>query len=238
MNGKSAPEEAAATKAAATTGAEDNVGDSAGDDERIGILLVDDNEVFRRATGRVLRAVGYQVVGEAENGRRAVELTQALRPNLILMDIEMPEMDGITASRKIQRSRPTPVILLTAHESLDTLLEAKDAGVAAYLVKPVDAQELQRTVTIALARFQDWMALRRLNRELQKRNAQLKRAMHAVKTLQGLLSVCAWCGNKLEDEKGHWVSLEAYIEEHSEAKFTHGICPECLNKMQAGRKKR
>ena len=202
----------------------------------INILMVDDNEVFRQAAGRVLKAAGYNLVAEADNGRQAVALTEKLRPDLVLMDVEMPEMDGITASRNIQRTVPTPVILLTAHESLDMLHEARDAGVAAYLVKPLDAQELQRTVTIALARFQDWMTLRRLNCELQKRNAQLQKALDAIKTLRGLLSVCAWCGNKIEDEDGHWVSLETYVEEHSEAKFTHGICPECLSKLRSGLK--
>ena len=81
---------------------------------------------------------------------------------------------------------------------------------------------------IALARFEDWMALRRANQALEEKNEQLQKALREVKTLQGLLPVCAWCGRKIETETGDWVSLESYIEEHTDAQFTHGICPDWL----------
>ena len=192
------------------------------------VLVVDDSEVFRRTTVRILAALGYTVVGTAGDGRQAVAKVQELRPDLVLMDVEMPELNGIEAAREIQRVCPTPVVLLTAHESLDLIHAARDAGVAAYLTKPVDSRELQRVVTIALARFEDWMALLKANQALAERNAQLRKALKAIKTLQGLLPVCAWCGRKIETETGDWVSLESYIEDHSDAQFTHGICPDCL----------
>ena len=144
------------------------------------VLVVDDSELFRRSTCRILQVLGYNVLGEAENGREAIEKTLALRPDLVLMDVEMPEMSGIVAAREIQKTHPTPIVLLTAHDSLDVIREARDAGVAAYLVKPLDAQEMQRLVTIALARFEDWVALRRANEELAKRNAQLQKALQAI----------------------------------------------------------
>ena len=107
-------------------------------------------------------------------------LTEKLHPDLILMDIEMPEMSGIEAARHIQNARPTPVVLVTAYDSMDLIREARDVGVAAYLVKPLDPHELERTVTIALARFEDWMALRQANEELAKRNEQLQNALAAI----------------------------------------------------------
>jgi AmiR/NasT family two-component response regulator len=198
------------------------------------VLIVDDSELFRRSTSRILQVLGYEVLGEAENGRQAIEKTLTLRPDLVMMDVEMPELTGIEAAREIQQVHPTPVVLLTAHDSLDLIHEARDAGVAAYLVKPLDAQEMQRTVTIALARFEDWVALRRANEELAERNAQLQKALKAIKTLRGLLPVCAWCGRKIQNETGEWVSLESYIELHSEAEFTHGICSECIQKLRPG----
>ena len=196
------------------------------------VLIVDDSELFRRSTCRILEVLGYDVVGEAQNGRQAVEKTLTLHPDLVLMDVEMPELSGIEAAREIQKCHPTPVVLLTAHDSLDLIHEARDAGVAAYLVKPLDPQEMQRIVTIALARFEDWVALRHANEQLAQRNGQLQKALKAIKTLRGLLPVCAWCGRKIQNEAGEWVSLEYYIESHSEAEFTHGICSECLQKLR------
>ncbi len=194
----------------------------------IRVLVVDDSELVRRTTARLLTALDYTVVGAAEDGREAVAMVQKLHPDLVLMDVMMPELDGIEAAREIQRVCPTPVVLLTVHESLDLFRDARDAGVAAYLAKPVRARELQRTVMIALARFEDWMALRQANQALGERNEQLQKALREVKTLQGLLPICAWCGRKIETELGAWVSLESYIEDHSDAQFTHGICPDCL----------
>ena len=203
-------------------------------DERTRVVLVDDNELFRRSTRRILDRLGFKVVGEASNGQEAVALTEKLRPDLILMDIEMPEMSGIEAARHIQNARPTPVVLVTAYDSMDLIREARDVGVAAYLVKPLDPHELERTVTIALARFEDWVALRQANEALAQRNEQLQNALAAIKTLRGLLPICAWCGRKIEAEDGTWVSLESYVQEHSEAEFTHGICPDCLSRLRPG----
>ncbi|MGC9520382.1 MAG: ANTAR domain-containing response regulator [Anaerolineae bacterium] len=203
-------------------------------DEALRILVVDDSELFRQSTHQILEMLGNEVVGEAGNGREAIAMTQELQPDLILMDIEMPQMSGIEAARRIQMSHPTPVVLLTAYNTPDFLREARDAGVAAYLVKPLNPEELQRMMLIARARFEDWMTLRRLNEELAERNVQLQKALKAIKTLRGLLPICAWCGRKIETEDGTWVSLESYIEAHSEAEFTHGICPDCLRKMRLG----
>lgn len=199
----------------------------------IKFLIVDDNALFRQSTERILRALGYAVVGEAADGQQAVDLIQKLRPDLVLMDVEMPTLDGIEAAREIQRVYPTPVILLTAHDSQELLRDARSAGVAAYLVKPLDSRELQRTATIALARFEDWKALKHAYEELSQRNEQLQKALGAIKTLKGLLPICAWCGRKIETEQGEWITIESYIESHSDAQFTHGICPDCLRKMRA-----
>ena len=195
------------------------------------VLIVDDNEDVRITTRRIVELLGYQLAGEAADGVTAVLLAKKLEPDLVIMDVEMPRMNGIGAAAKIQQVHPTPVILLTAHESPDLIQQARDAGVVAYLVKPLRAEEFARVVPIALARFQDWRELRRLNEELNKRNLQLQRALDAIKTLRGLLHICAWCGRKIQDEQGDWVVLESYIKDHSHAEFTHGICPECYAKM-------
>lgn len=200
------------------------------------VVMVDDSDLFRRTTCRVLEMLGYQVVGEGRSGSEAIQLVKALRPDLVLLDVEMPGMNGIQAARRIQETCPTPVVLLTAYDTDDLLVDARDAGVAAYLVKPVDPHTLRRTFTLAQARFEDWMALRKANEELAKRNAELEEALNTIKTLRGLLPICAWCGRRIQQEDGTWVELESYVEAHTEVEFTHGICPHCLAKMRGGGK--
>jgi YesN/AraC family two-component response regulator len=139
------------------------------------------------------------------------------------MDISMPVMDGLEATREIQKRCPCPVVLLTAHEDQTWVDRASEAGAGAYLVKPPRRPDLARAIAIATARFADWMKLRQLNEELE-------RALAEVKRLSGLLPICSRC-KKIRDDKGYWHKVEAYIQEHSEATFTHGICGDCVRVM-------
>jgi CheY-like chemotaxis protein len=203
------------------------------------VLIVDDNEELRATLRSILNMLNHVVAGEAENGTQAVAMAQRVKPDIIVMDVSMPGMDGITAARKIQAVQPTPVILLTAMDTPDLVEQARDAGVVAYLVKPPKASELQRAIVITLARSRESAELRRLNEELnrvnaelEKRNRQLQRALKTIKTLSGLVPICAWCGKKIQDDDGQWTNIEVYIEKHSDAEFTHGICPDCLAKFK------
>ena len=207
------------------------------------VLLVDDSADLRATLGSILKFMGYEIAGEAWDGNGAVKIVQQEKPDIVVMDVAMPGMDGITAARKIQATRPTPIVLLTAHDTPSLIERARDAGVGAYLVKPPDANELNRAIILTMARFRELLELNRLNRELrrvnqelQKRNKQLQSAMKTIKTLSGLVPVCAWCGRKIQDDDSQWVNIEAYSEQHSEAEFTHGICPDCLVKFNAQKK--
>jgi light-regulated signal transduction histidine kinase (bacteriophytochrome) len=135
---------------------------------------VDDDILVIEAIQDILERLECTVVGEAVNGIQAVELTESLQPDVVLMDIEMPHMDGLEAARQIQAHCPTPIVILTAHESPTLIAQARDAGVGAYLVKPVRAREVERNIAIARARFADLMELHHLNQELEARNAELK----------------------------------------------------------------
>jgi AmiR/NasT family two-component response regulator len=196
----------------------------------IRVLVAEDNPLFRKTIQRMLEDMGYIVAGTAADGLDAIEMAQSLKPDIILMDVGMPNMDGIQATQYIQARCPTPVVVLTAYEPPDMLERASAAGVGAYLVKPPKAQEIERAITIALARFADMMQLRQLNAELQARNQELQQALAKVKTLSGMLPICASC-KKIRDDQGYWQQVEEYIQEHSEAEFTHGICPECVRKL-------
>jgi len=145
--------------------------------EKIRVLIADDDYLVSEKIRDIVEMLGYSVVGEAADGTQAVEMTCALRPDIVLMDIEMTGMnDGLLAAEKIQQSCPTPVVVLTAYQRPDFLEQANRAGVAAYLIKPPNPGELERTVTIALARFQDMQKLRQLTVKLEIEIAERRRA--------------------------------------------------------------
>ena len=190
---------------------------------RTRVLIAEDSPRMRHILYKLLELMGYVVVGQAIHGRQAVEMTEALHPDVVITDISMPDMDGIEAAQLIQERCPTPVVVITAHASHDLVDRASKVGVGAYLVKPPREEELARAITIAIARFQDMMELRRLNAELQK-------ALEKVKMLSGLLPICAGC-KKIRNDKGYWERVEDYIKAHSrDVDFSHGICPDCLKK--------
>ncbi len=199
--------------------------------EEIRVLIVEDDFLVREMIRGILDDLNYVVAGEAENGQRAIEMTQTLKPDVILMDIEMPDTDGIQATEWIYENCPTPVVVLTAYETEELIERVSASGAGAYLVKPPNAREVERTITIAIARFNDIMELRRLNGELQKRNAALQEALDTIKTLSGLVPICAWCGKRIRDENNEWQSVDVYISEHTDAQFTHGMCPDCEAEM-------
>jgi AmiR/NasT family two-component response regulator len=190
------------------------------------VLIADDDVLVLEAIERILARIGHTVAGRAADGYQAVEATQSLRPDVVLMDIKMPKMDGLEAARQIQDRCPVPVVLLTAYETPDLVEKASAAGIGAYLLKPPRDREMGRAIAIAMARFGDLMKLRRLNAELQD-------ALALVKVLRGLLPICASC-KKIRDDQGYWHQVEVYIRDHSEARFSHGICPDCARKLYPG----
>lgn len=134
--------------------------------DSVRVLVVEDDFVVMQMIRGRLEEAGYTVAGEASNGRQALEMVQSLRPDVILMDIEMPDIDGIEATRRISNNSPTPIVILTAYDSPDLVERAGQAGAGAYLVKLPKPKELERAISIAMARFADMMELRRLNAEL------------------------------------------------------------------------
>lgn len=148
------------------------------------VLVVEDNDLIVRLLKAMLGKRGYQVVGEAANGLAAVEMTQALRPDVVIMDVQMPDMDGITAARQIHERCPTPVVILTALETHDLIEKASAAGVGAYLLKPPNPEELERAIIISMARFKDMLELTERAREL---DAFAHTVAHDLKNPLGVL---------------------------------------------------
>ena len=123
------------------------------------VIVAEDESVIRLDIVEMLREVGYDVVGEAGDGESAVRLTEELRPDLVVMDIKMPKLDGISAAEKIARASIAPVVLLTAFSQKELVERARDAGAMAYVVKPFTAADLVPALEIAQSRYQEIQAL-------------------------------------------------------------------------------
>ncbi len=165
------------------------------------VLVAEDDYLVGKMITGMLEEIGYRIAGQASNGLEAVDLTRSLQPDVVLMDIKMPDIDGIEAAQRIREICPTPVVVLTAYETSELVTRAGEAGVGAYLIKPPNAQEMERAITIAMARFKDMMELHRLNTELKARNDDLDTFAHTVAhDLQSPLSLIVGFADFLLEE--------------------------------------
>ena len=136
--------------------------------EPLNLVVADDASIIRLDLKETLERMGHRVVGEAGDGQRAVELARQLKPDLVILDIKMPELDGIDAARLIARERIAPVLLLTAYSQQDLARRAADAGVFAYVVKPFTEAALLPAIELAVARFNEYNAIRQQAADLQE----------------------------------------------------------------------
>jgi AmiR/NasT family two-component response regulator len=123
------------------------------------VVVAEDEALIRLDLVEMLSEEGYVVVGEAADGEQAVEQAEALRPDLVIMDVKMPKMDGIDAASIIAEQRIAPVVILTAFSQRDLVERARDAGAMAYLVKPFGRKDLMPAVELAVSRFRELVAL-------------------------------------------------------------------------------
>lgn len=144
--------------------------------KKLKLVIADNESIIRMDLKELLEEAGHEIVGEAIDGYKAVELTRKYRPDLVIMDIKMPEMDGIAAARIIANEKLAPVLLLTAFSQPEIVERAKDSGVLAYLVKPVRESNLFPAMEIALSRFQE---MQQLENELD----DVKNSLEMRKTL-------------------------------------------------------
>jgi AmiR/NasT family two-component response regulator len=135
--------------------------------DRIRVIIADDESIIRMDLREMLTNLGYLVVGEAGDGRSAVNLARELRPDVVIMDIKMPDTDGIDAAKILTEERIAPVILLTAYSQKDLVERAKAAGVVGYLVKPFREADLAPAIEVALARFKEFDAMHKEVDDLQ-----------------------------------------------------------------------
>jgi CheY-like chemotaxis protein len=190
------------------------------------VLVADDLEVNRKLLRTLLVAEGYQVV-DAANGVDAYNILQGTTvPMVGLIDWEMPGMEGIEVcrqARQLQFSPPIYLILLTVRDSKQDTVAGLQGGANDYITKPFDKTELLARVGIGKQMVQ-------LQQTLTERVAELREALVSVKQLGGLLPICSYC-KKIRDDHNYWQQVEAYVGEHSDAKFSHSICPDCYEEI-------
>ena len=166
-----APEPAPETRAPAAAG------------DALRILVAEDEAIIRLDLAEMLTEAGHEVVGEANNGEKAVELATTLRPDLIIMDVKMPVMDGITAAETIGKERICPVVMLTAFSQKELVERARDAGVMAYIVKPFTPKDVLPAIDIARSR---WAEIEALEAEISDLGDRLE-TRKAVDRAKGIL---------------------------------------------------
>jgi two-component system, response regulator PdtaR len=153
------------------------------------ILIADDEPLIRMNLRETLQEQGYIVVGEVGDGQSAVNLTRQLRPDIALLDIKMPHLDGIAAAQMIAAEALAPVLLLTAYSSRELVNQAREAGVLGYLIKPVREAELMPLIEVTIARWSEQISRRRELSQLQDRietRKLVERAKGALMDQQGL----------------------------------------------------
>ena len=153
------------------------------------VVVAEDEALIRMDIVEMLADAGYRVVAQAENGEQAVALAAEHRPDLVLMDVKMPVMDGITAAEQIAAERIAPVVLLTAFSQRELVERAREAGAMAYVVKPFTVEDVVPAIEIALSRFEEIRALEAEVADMKEQFATRKlveRAKSLLQTKMGL----------------------------------------------------
>jgi DNA-binding response OmpR family regulator len=190
------------------------------------ILIAEDDLASRTLLAAILRKAGHEVT-ETVNGAEAwAALQKPEAPKLAVLDWMMPEMDGLEVVRKVralQTDQPPYLIMLTARAAKADIITALEAGADDYLSKPLDVKELRARVEVG-------RRLVETQGSLAEKVGELLLALAEIKTLRGIVPICASC-KKIRDDAGFWQQVDVYVRDHTEAEFSHGICPECMKKL-------
>lgn len=184
------------------------------------VVIAEDEALIRLDLAEMLGEEGYDVVGQASDGERAVELAEELRPDLVVLDVKMPKLDGISAAQRIATQRIAPVVILTAFSQRDLVERARDAGAMAYLVKPFNKHDLVPAVEMAVSRFAELQMLEAEVADLTERLETRKLVDRAKGVLQQQLELS-------EPESFRWIQktamdLRLSMRQVAEGVIAHG----------------
>ena len=147
------------------------------------VVVAEDEALIRLDLVEMLTEAGYEVVGQAGDGEAAISITEKEKPDLVVMDVKMPKLDGISAAERIANQRIAPVVILTAFSQRDLVERARDAGARAYLTKPFTIEDLMPAIELAVSRFQE---IKQLDAEVTDLQEQLK-ARKLIEKAKGIL---------------------------------------------------
>jgi response regulator NasT len=185
------------------------------------VLVAEDEALIRMDLAEMLEEEGYEVVAAVEDGEKAVDQTRQLRPDLVIMDVKMPRLDGIAAAEQIAGERIAPVVMLTAFSQRDLVERARDAGAMAYLVKPFTKSDLAPAIEMAVSRFAELQLLESEVADLTERLETRKVVDRAKGVLQERLALS-------EPDAFRWIQktamdLRLSMRQVAEGVVTHGI---------------
>ena len=206
---------------------------------RSDVMIVDDNPQNLRVLSTILKKKGYEI-RPATGGQTALAAIDAKSPELILLDIMMPGMNGYEVCERLKKNEKTrdiPVIFITALDDVKDKIKAFAMGCVDYISKPFQEGEILARVKtqIRMGRLRQDLRVKNqlLKAETRKKDAlilELQATIDKVKVLSGLLPICANC-KKIRSDEGYWEQIESYIQAHTEAVFSHGICPGCMEAL-------
>lgn len=190
------------------------------------VVIAEDEALIRLDLKELLIEEGYEVVGEAGDGEAAVALAEELRPDLVVLDVKMPKLDGIAAAERIARARIAPVVMLTAFSQRDFIERARDAGAMAYLVKPFTRTDLVPAIEMAVSRFQELQLVESQVSDLQERLEARKAVERAKGILQRDLGIT-------EPDAFRWIQRTAMDLRWSMREVADGVIQHGVNVSQA-----
>jgi DNA-binding response OmpR family regulator len=189
------------------------------------VLIAEDDMTSRKLLEGMLKKWQFEVVSTRDGHEAWAEFLTEDAPRLAILDWMMPGLDGVELIRRIRRQKardPVYLILLTALAQSSAVVTGLDAGADDYVAKPFKPSELR-------ARIRVGQRVLELQSSLAKRVDELEEALSHVKALQGIIPICSYC-HKIRNDQESWQRVDQYITEHSDAQFSHGLCPECLEK--------
>lgn len=187
------------------------------------VMIVDDQRTTRAVLRGFLERSGHVIMREASTGAETLAALQECRPDVVLLDVELPDMSGIEVARQIMLSTPVPVVMISAHEEEDLVLQATQAGIHAYLAKPIDGRDLQRALIIARARFEDMQTIQKLRQAAEQRAVRLALAHDIVRYLAGTVGstgkslphVLQQVTERIQTQFGYYEVIIALIEDEA-----------------------
>ncbi len=187
------------------------------------ILIAEDDEASRFLLQNILENLQFQVIATADGKEAWETLNSSSQLHIAILDWEMPKLNGVEICRRLknlERDTPVYVIILTGRDTKEDIVEGLDAGADDYITKPFDINELRSRINVAVRMVRTQVSL-------AGKVVELEEALDHVKTLQGIIPICMHC-HKIRNDHQAWDRLEIYIANHSEAQFSHSICPDCL----------